>query len=209
MMGSYGGMGMGMGGNGHGRHVHDGRWHGFYGSFVAATATQQAQTSSSRFTELDDAKWEEQFSKLDAEQAEVESKGKGKAKDAETADLLPSEAEQADAIRRELDAIEQELTADGEQANTRFEDLWRSMNARNGVPPSSADAELAKWEEELLKARVMVKMMSLATPTLEAGWEWEGAGWMRWEHLMVLKMRCWMALALSVRTDTLDWDSTE
>lgn len=154
MLNSYGGMGMdmGMGMGGIGM--------GMMGSMNPMALSQQqqpqpAQSSQSRFTELDDAKWEEQFKKLDAEQAEVdaESKGKGKAKQSE-ADLLPSEAEQAESIRRELDAIEQELTTDGEQANSRFEDLWRSMNPRNGIPPSSADAELAKWEEELLRSRV-------------------------------------------------------
>ncbi|EST05643.1 Tetratricopeptide repeat [Kalmanozyma brasiliensis GHG001] len=150
MMGSYGGgmgmgMGMGMGGMGMGML-------GSMGSMQQQQhqqqQPQQAQSAQSRFTELDDATWEEQFKKLDDEQA----KGKGKAKEAET-DLLPSEAEQAESIRRELDAIEQELTADGNEANSRFEDLWRSMNSRNGIPPSSADAELAKWEEELMKSR--------------------------------------------------------
>ncbi|SAM81853.1 related to PEX5-peroxisomal targeting signal receptor [Ustilago bromivora] len=150
MMGSYGGMGMGGMGMG-------GMGMGMMGSMGSVGLSQQqqpqqAQTSQSRFTELDDAKWEEQFKKLDAEQAEVESKGKGKAKESE-ADLPPSEAEQAESIRRELDAIEQELTADGKEANSRFEDLWRSMNARSGIPPSAADAELAKWEEEMLRAR--------------------------------------------------------
>ena len=149
MMGSYaGGMGMSMGMGGMGMGMMGGM-----ANMGLSQQPQQAQTQQSRFTELDDSQWEEQFKKLDAEQAEAESKGKGKAKESE-ADLLPSEAEQADAIRRELDAIEQELTADGQEANSRFEDLWRSMNARNGIPPSSADAELAKWEEELLRARV-------------------------------------------------------
>ncbi|SJX62730.1 related to PEX5-peroxisomal targeting signal receptor [Sporisorium reilianum f. sp. reilianum] len=150
MMGSYGGMGMGMGMGSMGMAMM-----GSMGSMQQQQPQQpqQAQSSQSRFTELDDAKWEEQFQKLDAEQAEAESKGKGKAKEDSEADLLPSEAEQAESIRRELDAIEQELTADGQEANSRFEDLWRSMNARNGIPPSSADAELAKWEEELLKSR--------------------------------------------------------
>lgn len=146
MMGSYGGMGMGMGMGGMGM--------GMMSSMgnMGISQQQQPQTSSSRFTELNDSQWEEQFKKLDAEQAEAESKGKGKAKESE-GELLPSEAEQAESIRRELDAIEQELTADGQEANTRFEDLWRSMNSRNGIPPSSADAELAKWEEELLRSR--------------------------------------------------------
>ena len=44
----------------------------------------QAQAQSSRFVELDDAKWEEQFAKLEEEQkgeeAKADSKGKGKAK---------------------------------------------------------------------------------------------------------------------------------
>ncbi|SPO25607.1 related to PEX5 - peroxisomal targeting signal receptor [Ustilago trichophora] len=152
MMGSYAGMGMGMGMGGMAMGMMGGM--GSMGlSQQQQQQPQQAQSSQSRFTELDDSQWEEQFKKLDAEQADAESKGKGKAKESE-ADLLPSEAEQADAIRRELDAIEQELTADGQEANSRFEDLWRSMNARNGIPPSSADAELAKWEEELLKTRV-------------------------------------------------------
>lgn len=151
IMGSYGGMGMGMGMGGMGMSM------GMMGGMGSMQQQrqyqpQQTQSSQSRFTELDDATWEEQFKKLDAEQSEAESKGKGKAKESE-ADLLPSEAEQADSIRRELDAIEQELTADGQEANSRFEDLWRSMNARNGIPPSSADAELAKWEEELMKSR--------------------------------------------------------
>ncbi|SNX84237.1 related to PEX5 - peroxisomal targeting signal receptor [Melanopsichium pennsylvanicum] len=147
IIGSYGGMnmgGMGMGGMGM----------SMMGASMSTMSRQQpAQVQQSRFTELNDSQWEEQFKKLDAEQAEAESRSKGKAKESES-DLLPTEAEQADAIRSELDAIEQELTADGQEANDRFEDLWRSMNARNGIPPSSADAELAKWEEELLKSRV-------------------------------------------------------
>ena len=146
MMGGYGGgmyggmgmmgMGMGMGG----------------GSMMASRPMQQQpqqQSSSQRFVELDDAKWEEQFNKLDAEQADA--KGKGKAK--EDGDGLPSEAEQNEAIRKELDAIEHELTADGQDANDRFEELWRSMHAHDKIPPSSADAELAKWEKELMESR--------------------------------------------------------
>ncbi|GAK64567.1 peroxisomal targeting signal-1 receptor [Moesziomyces antarcticus] len=151
MMGSYGGMGMG-GMGGMGMSMGMGTMGGMGGGMATMNAPQQTQSTASRFTELDDAKWEEQFKKLDAEQADTEAKGKGKAKQDEP-DLLPSEAEQAESIRRELDAIEQELTADGQEANSRFEDLWRSMNARNGVPPSAADAELAKWEQELLNAR--------------------------------------------------------
>ncbi|PWZ02303.1 TPR-like protein [Testicularia cyperi] len=161
--GMYGGGGMGMMGMGMGM----GGMSMMQQPQSSSLQQQQQQSSSqsARFVELDDAKWEEQFKKLDAEQADADTKGKGKAKEPESADLLPSEAEQAEAIRKELDAIEQELTADGQNANSRFEELWRSMNARNGVPPSSADAELAKWEEDLLNSRTEDEEFGYAHPS--------------------------------------------
>ncbi|KAN0063397.1 Peroxisomal membrane signal receptor PTS1 [Thecaphora frezii] len=146
MMGMSMGMGMGMGMGG-----------GLMSS-QAPQQPQQPQQQQQRFVELDDAKWEEQFKKLDEErhadsetkEADADTKGKGKQRED---DGLPSEAEQNASIQRELDAIEQQLRADSNEATSRFEELWKAMHSQNGVPPSAADAELAKWEEELMKSR--------------------------------------------------------
>ncbi|EPQ26527.1 uncharacterized protein PFL1_05849 [Pseudozyma flocculosa PF-1] len=156
MYGGYGGgMGMGMMGMGMGGGMMSGQ------APLQSQPQQSSTASSQRFVELDDAKWEEQFKKLDEETttaaddsktSEADAKGKGKQRDAE-ADGLPSEAEQNASIQRELDAIEQQLRSDGDDATSRFEELWKSMHSRSGVPPSAADAELAKWEEELMKSR--------------------------------------------------------
>lgn len=113
---------------------------------------QQQQQGNGQIVELDDAKWEEQFAKLDqagkdGETATSTDKGKGKAKE-DDEDQLPSEAEQDRKVREALDALERDVQADGNEAQTRFEELWKSMNAGNAPDP-----DLANWEKELSDAR--------------------------------------------------------
>ena len=122
---------------------------------------QQPQQATSaqdgRFVELDDAKWEEQFAKLD--QDTKQDKGKGKAKEPSSDERL-SEAEQEAAIRKALDDLESDVKLDGKEASDRFEEVWNSMHKHNAaadgkVELSEEDAELAKWEEDLLRKNGM------------------------------------------------------
>lgn len=151
MMGGGMGMGVGMMNSGYGM--------GQYGGFrpaMSSSAAQGSQTAldkgKSRFVELDDATWEEQFKRIDAE---AESKGKGKGKAPEGDHALPSEEEQNAAIRNALEDLERDVADDGRESNNRFEELWNAMNKDHatGVPPSAADADLAQWEEELMRSR--------------------------------------------------------
>jgi peroxin-5 len=155
------GMGMGMG---------MGMMGGYQRPAVYQQQQQQPVQKSARFVELDDKQWEEQFAKLDAEskkQEKTQDKGKGKARDN---DENLSEAEQEARIKAALDDLERDVTVDGKEASDRFEELWNSMNAHNatkdGIPPSAADAELAKWEEDLMKRNGME----------DFGWNHPGGG---------------------------------
>ncbi|KDN39933.1 TPR-like protein [Tilletiaria anomala UBC 951] len=145
------GMGMGLGGM-------TGMYQRPMSSLNQQQEQLQPQVQSSRFVELDDAKWEEQFAKLDAEhQAPATDKGKGKVKAEEKGEEQLSEADQEARIRKALDDLERDVTIDGKEASDRFEELWNSMHSPNADKSSSADAdaELAKWEEELLRKNGM------------------------------------------------------
>ncbi len=168
-MGGMMGMSMGMGG------MMGGYQQPMYSSQQQQSQPQQASSAqqSSRFVELDDKQWEEQFAKLDAEaqqEKNVQDKGKGKAKEDVPGflDSRLSEEEQEARIKAALDELERDATIDGREASDRFEELWNSMNAHNatkdGIPPSAADAELAKWEEDLLKRNKM-DMMGFSHPS--------------------------------------------
>lgn len=140
-MGGMGGMGMGMmGGMGSGMSMYNRPQQATTNNTLGKTTSE-----SSRFVELDDAKWEEEFAKLDDADAKTD-KGKGKAASSE--DQLPSEEEQNAKIREALDDLERDVQADGHEAQTRFEELWNAMNSGN-----AADVDLAEWEKELTSER--------------------------------------------------------
>ncbi|PWN95643.1 TPR-like protein [Tilletiopsis washingtonensis] len=142
--GGYGGFGMlggGMGGMG--------MIGGGMGSMFAnrAAQQQQPQQSSSRFTELSDKQWEDEFARLDAEA--TADKGKGKAAEPEQ-----GQAEDEDRrVREALDRLESDIQEDGYEGDRRFEELWNAMHAGGAVPPSGADADVARFEEELQRQR--------------------------------------------------------
>lgn len=139
--GAYGSSGMGgmaMGG-----------MSSMYNRAPQYTANKTSAQQADRFVELDNAKWEEQFAKLDDQPQEtMADKGKGKASE----DQLPSQEEQDRSIRNALDELEQDVQADGIESQTRFEELWNAMNAGN-----AADVDLAEWEKELSDARQKVQ----------------------------------------------------
>lgn len=140
--GMAGGMGMANGFGGSGMSM--------YSRAPLSSASKTNTEQASRFTELDNAKWEEQFAKLDSAPDEEDtktSKGKGKA-----TEQLPSEEEQNASIRAALDELEKDVQADGLAAQSRFEELWNSMNSGN-----AADVNLADWEKELNDARNRVQ----------------------------------------------------
>ncbi|CAO1630657.1 unnamed protein product [Jaminaea pallidilutea] len=135
MMGSYGGGMSGM-----------------YSSFAPRQAENGGISASDkgkgRIVELDDASWEAQFKALDEAQAAAEaesrvesSKGKGKAQE--------SEEDQDAAVRRALDGIEDEITAEGREADDRFQELWKAMQNSSAGDKAEMDDDLAKWEEEI------------------------------------------------------------
>lgn len=106
---------------------------------------------SSRFTELSDKQWEEEFARLDAAEAEAATdKGKGKAKASED---LDTEEEQDRKVREALDRLETDVRDDGLNADRRFEELWNAMHANGAIPPSGADAELKRFEELMQRQR--------------------------------------------------------
>lgn len=154
--GMYGGgmsMGMGMGGGmmGMGGSSMGGMYARAPLTSSSTTSASKAATAdqSSRFVELDDAKWEEQFAKLDVPQEAID-KGKGKAVSSDN--QLPSEEVQNESIRHALDEIEKDVQADGDEAQSRFEELWNAMNSGN-----AADVDLAEWEKELTDQRNRVQ----------------------------------------------------
>jgi peroxin-5 len=122
---------------------------GGMGSMFAnrAAQQQQPQQSSSRFTELSDKQWEDEFARLDAEA--TADKGKGKAAEPEQ-----GQAEDEDRrVREALDRLESDIQEDGYEGDRRFEELWNAMHAGGAVPPSGADADVARFEEELQRQR--------------------------------------------------------
>ncbi|CEH16656.1 TPR repeat-containing protein [Ceraceosorus bombacis] len=140
MMGGFGGMGMMSGGMmGQGS--------------IMRNSAQRSETSAqnSRFTELSDKQWEEEFARLDAAEAEAATdKGKGKGKASEE---LDTEEEQDRKVREALDRLETDVRDEGLNADRRFEELWNAMHANGAIPPSGADAELKRFEELMQRQR--------------------------------------------------------
>ena len=71
-------------------------------------------------------------------------KGKGKARDT-------TEEDQDAAVRRALDGITDEITAEGREADDRFQELWNAMKHSSAGDQAEVQHDLAKWEEELNK----------------------------------------------------------
>lgn len=120
-----------------------------------APASQQQDKGKSRIVELDNASWEAQFKALDDAQAAAEAdaaqasavdKGKGKAREEAH---LESEEDQDAAVRRALDGISDDITAEGRAADDRFQELWNAMKHSTAGDQAEVDEDLAKWEEEL------------------------------------------------------------
>ncbi|CAO1630780.1 unnamed protein product [Sympodiomycopsis kandeliae] len=149
-MSGMGGMGMSLGGMGMSSNS--------FANQMNARSQQQNPVSTdkgkSRFVELDDASWEAQFKALDEAQAAAEAeakvqdqqkdKGKGKA-----TDLEQSEEDQDAAVRRALDGMQDEITAEGRDADARFQELWNAMQNSTAGDSAEVEEDLAKWEEEL------------------------------------------------------------
>lgn len=151
IMGGYSGGGMGMMGMGMGMSMGGGssfsnQMNARNQNTGAATAT--TDKGKSRIVELDDASWEAQFKALDEAQAAAEAeakasadKGKGKAAE--------SEEDQDAAVRKALDGIEDDITAEGREADERFQELWNAMQSSTAGDRAEVEDDLAKWEEEL------------------------------------------------------------
>lgn len=143
-MGMYGGMsGMGMGGLGMGSMGMGMGMNSYMGARAGSMQrpTERTSQQDARIVELDNAKWDEQFRKMEA-QAEAESAtvDKGKQREAQ----LDEQAE-----LNELREMEARLRDEVQDTNPRFEELWNALK-----DPSLLDKqdELAKWEKELMEA---------------------------------------------------------
>lgn len=149
--GGFGGGGAMMGGFGGG-----GMMSSYAPQSQQSQPQQQQDKGKSRNAELsDNASWEAQFKALDDAQAAAEAeaaaasstttdKGKGKARDT-------TEEDQDAAVRRALDGITDEITAEGREADDRFQELWNAMKHSTAGDQAEVDEDLAKWEEELNK----------------------------------------------------------
>jgi peroxin-5 len=108
-------------------------------------ATASSDKGKSRFVELDDASWEAQFKALDeAQNAATQDKGKAKAQDP-----ILGEEDQDAAVRNALDGVQSDITAEGREADARFQELWNAMQNSTAGDRAEVDEDLAKWEEEL------------------------------------------------------------
>lgn len=137
------GMGMGMGGMAS---------NSFSNQMNASQNTAStADKGKSRFVELDDASWEAQFKALDEAQAAAEADAATSANKGKSRQLDPSEEDQDAAVRKALDGIEDDITAEGRQADQRFQELWNAMQNSTAGDAAEAEEDLAKWEEELNK----------------------------------------------------------
>ena len=102
----------------------------------------------SQLVELDDAKWEEQFRKLEEEHAEhaaasEQEEMSAKGKDKESAD--------EEAQLRELREFQERLQ-EAPTDNPRFEELWNALKDENGALHGRGSEEIAEWEKELMEA---------------------------------------------------------
>lgn len=107
---------------------------------------QETHTSTmpDRIVELDQAKWDEQFRKLEEEAAAAEAQtadAKGKGKEA-----LTEEEEQG---LKELEEMRARLHDEVQDDNPRFEELWNALKDPSVLEKSD---DLAKWEEKLMEA---------------------------------------------------------
>lgn len=105
-----------------------------------------------RFVELDDAQWQAQFDRLEAEAA-ADAKGKGKEAESLAEAQAPSTAS-ADALDeeaqlKELREMEARLRDEVHDDNPRFEELW---NALKDTSLLDKREDLAEWERQLMEA---------------------------------------------------------
>lgn len=125
MMGMGMGMGMGMSRMGMGTPL--------------SAPRQTTASGGQRVYELDDAQWEEQFQRLEEEDAQ--SKGKEKEKD-------PVERDE----EARLQEFRERLFGDHKDSNPRFEELWQTLKDEETMLGRNHMDELAKWEQQLVDA---------------------------------------------------------
>lgn len=139
MMGGMGGMGMSMGSS--------------FANQMSQRQQQQPQAprteavsdkGKGKLVELDEADWEAQFKALDDAQAAAEASSSSQSQ-------LPSEEDQDAAVRKALDGIETDITAEGKDADARFQELWNAMQNSSAGDSAEVQEDLAKWEAELNK----------------------------------------------------------
>ncbi|WFD20901.1 Peroxisomal membrane signal receptor PTS1 [Malassezia caprae] len=110
------------------------------------------EQAPNRFVELDDAQWQAQFDRLEAEAA-ADAKGKGKAAEGPAEAQAPSTAE-ADALDeeaqlKELREMEARLRDEVHDDNPRFEELWNALKDTSLLEKRD---DLAEWERQLMEA---------------------------------------------------------
>ncbi|WFD32466.1 Peroxisomal membrane signal receptor PTS1 [Malassezia sp. CBS 17886] len=143
MGGGLGGMGSALGGMGGPMGMHS-----YMGGGMRGAEQLPQQAPDQRFVELDNAQWEAQFEKLEAEDAEhtgdvrasdAPAKGKGRA-DARTAE---------ERELNELREMEDRLRDRTQDPDPRFEELWNALKDKSVLRKSE---ELAEWEKKLVEA---------------------------------------------------------
>ena len=105
-----------------------------------------------RFVELDEAQWQAQFDRLEAEAADTKGKGKA-AESSATEAQAPSQADtdalSEEAQLKELREMEARLRDEVHDENPRFEELW---NALKDTSLLDKREDLAEWERQLMEA---------------------------------------------------------
>lgn len=117
---------------------------------LAGRAREQAPAPD-RFVELNDAQWQAQFDRLEAD-----IKGKGKTTDraADTEAQTPSQAEadtrsSEEAQLKELHEMQARLHDEVQDDNPRFEELWNALKDQSVLENHDS---LAEWERHLMEA---------------------------------------------------------
>lgn len=137
------GMNMGMGMYGVGQ---SGMFLGH--GMLSNMSRPEAHANNPRVVELDHAKWDEQFRRMEEADAEAQAELPSQT-DSSSRDQMREPDDNEALALKELREMEARLRDEVQDENPRFEELWNALKDPSLLEKSD---DLAKWEEQLMEA---------------------------------------------------------
>ena len=108
----------------------------------------EAHANNPRVVDLDHAKWDEQFRRLEEADAEAQAELPSQT-DSSSRDQMREPDDNEALALKELREMEARLRDEVQDENPRFEELWNALKDPSLLEKSD---DLAKWEEQLMEA---------------------------------------------------------